>query len=94
MQTGIIRRQDSSGVLGRWRADAGSIVVETNDPTLRSASDQILRTPQPIPIHGAERREFATHGDSLTEAPSTIKYLALFALELEQRGFVLEPDEG
>jgi hypothetical protein len=94
MQTGVIRRRDSSDVLGRWCADAASIVVETNDPALRSASDQILRTPQRIPIHGVERREFATHGESLTEAPSTIKYLALFALELEQRGFVLEPDEG
>jgi len=30
----------------------------------------------------------------LTQAPSTFKYLAIFALELEQRGFVLEPDEG
>jgi hypothetical protein len=94
MQTGVVRRRDDWCVLGRWRADAGSIVIETNDPALASASDQILRTPQPIPIHGAERREFATHGESLTEAPSTIKYLALFALELEQRGFVLEPDEG
>jgi hypothetical protein len=68
-------------------------VVETNDPALQSASDQILHTPQRIPLHGAERREFVTQGDTLTEAPSTIKYLALFALELEQRGFVLEPDE-
>ena len=94
MQTGIIRRRDSSCILGRWRADAGSIVVETSDSTLRSASDQILLTPQHIPIHGAERREFVAQGESLTEAPSTIKYLALFALELEQRGFVLEADEG
>ena len=93
MQTGVIRRRDSSGVLGRWRADAGSIVVETNDPALQSASAQILHTPQRIPLHGAERREFATQGESLTEAPSTIRHLALFALELEQRGFVLEPDE-
>jgi hypothetical protein len=29
----------------------------------------------------------------LTEAPSTIRHLALFALEMEQRGFVVEPDE-
>ena len=94
MQTGVIRRRDNPSVLGRWRADAGSIVVETNDPALRNASDQILHTPQRIPIHGAERQEFATHGEWLTEAPSTIRYLALFALELEQRGFVLEPDEG
>ena len=94
MQPGVIRRRGDSSVLGRWRADAGSIVVDTNDPALRNASDQILRTPQRIPVHGAERREFATHGDTQTEAPSTIKYLALVALELEQRGYVLEPDEG
>jgi hypothetical protein len=94
MQTGVIRRRDGSCVLGRWCADAGSIVVETNDPALQSVSDQILHTPQRIPIHGAERREFATCGESLTEAPSAIRYLALFALELEQRGFVLEPDDG
>lgn len=93
MQTGAIRRRDDSCVLGRWRADAGSIVVETNDPTLRRVSDRILQTPQCIPIHGAERREFATHGDTLAAAPSAIRYLALFALELEQCGFVLEPDE-
>jgi hypothetical protein len=93
MQTGVIRRRDSFCILGRWRADAGSIAVETNDPALRHVSDQILQTPQRIPIHGAERQEFATHGESLTEAPSTIRYLALFALELEQHGFVLEPDE-
>ena len=94
MQKGVIRRRDSSCVLGRWRADAHCIISDTNDPTLRSACDQILHTPQRIPIHGPERREFATQGVSLTEAPSTIKYLALFALELERRGFVLEPDEG
>ena len=29
----------------------------------------------------------------MTETPSTIRYLALFALELEQHGFVLEPDD-
>lgn len=94
MQTGVVRRREDWCILGRWRADAGSIVVETNDPALQSASDQILGTPQRIPIHGAERREFAAHGETLTEAPSAIRYLALFALELEQHGFVLEPDEG
>jgi len=93
MQTGVIRSRDSSCVLGRWYADAGSIVVETKDPALRHVSDQILQTPQRIPIHSAERLEFVTDGESLTEAPSAIRYLALFALEMEQRGFVLEPDE-
>jgi hypothetical protein len=94
MQTGVIRRCDNLCILGRWHADAGSIVVETTDPALRSASDEILHTPQRIPVHGAERQEFVTHGETRIEAPSTIKYLALFALELEQRGFVLEPDDG
>jgi len=93
MQAGVIRRRDNSCILGRWRADAGSIVVETKDPALRHVSDQILQTPQRIPIHSAERLEFVTDGESLTEAPSAIRYLALFALEMEQRGFVLEPDE-
>ena len=93
MQTGVIRRRDCTCVLGRWYADTGSIVVETNDPALKSASDQILHTPQRIPIHGTERLEFATDGETLTEAPSSIRYLALFALELEQHGFVLEPDD-
>ncbi len=93
MQSGVIRRRDGSDILGRWRADAGSIVVETTDPALRNASDEILHTPQRIPVHSAERQEFATHGDTRIEAPSTIKYLALFALELEQRGFVLETDD-
>ena len=93
MQTGVVRSRDSSCVLGRWYADAGSIVVETKVPALRHVSDQILQTPQCIPVHGADRLEFATHGESLTETPSTIRYLALFALELEQHGFVLEPDD-
>jgi hypothetical protein len=93
MQTGIIRKRGSPRILGRWRADGQSIIVDTDDPALRSASDQILRTPQQIPIHGAERHEFAAHAESLIETPSTIKYLALFALELEERGFVPEVDE-
>ncbi len=93
MQTGVIRRRDGSDIVGRWRANAGTIVVETEDQALRRASDEILNTPQRIPVHSAERQEFATHGDTRIETPSTIKYLALFALELEQRGFVLEPDD-
>ena len=92
MQTGIIRKRGSSRVLGRWRPDDQSIVVETEGPTLQIASDQTL-TPQQIPIHGADRHDFATHVESLVETPSTIKFLALFALEPEQRGFVPEPDE-
>jgi hypothetical protein len=80
-------------VVGHWRADVRSIVVETEDPELKTASDEILRTPQRIPVHGTERFEFAAQAESVLDAPSTIKYLALFALELEERGFIVEPDE-
>jgi len=93
MQTGIIRKRDDPRVIGKWRADGHSIVVDTDDPALRSASDEILRTPQRIPIHGADRREFATPAESLIQVPSALKYLPLFALEMEQLGFLVEPDE-
>ena len=93
MQTGIIRKRDDPRVIGKWRADGHSIVVDTDDPALRSASDAILRTPQRIPIHGADRREFATPVESLIQVPSALKYLPLFALEMEQLGFLVEPDE-
>lgn len=93
MQTGIIRRRGDRVVIGRWRADGSSIDVETQDPLLRSVSDRILHTSKTIPVHGAARFEFATSGEPLIEAPSTIKYLALFALELEEQGFEMEPDE-
>ncbi len=93
MQSGVIRRRGVDRVVGRWRADVRSIIVETDDPELRSASDAILRTPQRIPVHGAEHLEFATQAEPVLDAPSTVKYLALFALEMEERGFVVEPDE-
>ena len=93
MQTGVIRKQGIPLVIGRWRADGSSIIVDTEDPVLRAASDQILHTPKAIPVHGADRFEYATAAEPLIKAPSTVKYLALFALELEERGFVLEPDE-
>ncbi len=93
MQSGTIRRRGEDRVVGRWHADVRSIIVETDDPELRSASDAILRTPQRIPVHGAEHFEFVTQAEPVLDAPSTVKYLALFALELEERGFVVEPDE-
>ncbi len=93
MQTGVIRRRGSPQVIGQWRADGASIVVETEDPLLRSASDRILRTPKTIPVHGPDRFEFATPAKPHVETPSTIKYLALFALELEEQGYEMEPDE-
>lgn len=93
MQTGIIRREEDGPVVGRWRADVHSIAVDTEDPVLRAASDAILRTPQAIPVHGSAHFEFATEGEPQIAAPSSVKYLALFALELEARGLVMEPDE-
>ena len=93
MQRGAIRRRGSRQVIGRWRADVHSIVVETDDPGLRQAADEILRTPQTIPVHAPEHLEFATQAEPLVDPPSKIKYLALFALELEERGFELEPEE-
>ena len=93
MQEGIIRRQGSGQAIGRWRADVNSIVVETDDPELRQAADEILRTAQTIPVHAPEHLEYAAQAEVLVDSPSRIKYLALFALELEQRGFEVEPEE-
>jgi hypothetical protein len=93
MQKGTIRRRRDSRVIGHWQADSNSIVVETDDPELRRAADEILNRPQTIPIHAAERYEFAGGAVPLVEAPSSIKFLALFALELEDRGFELEPED-
>jgi hypothetical protein len=94
MQTGIVRRQGEQNVIGRWRADSRSIVVETEDSILRAISDAILSTPQAIPVHASERHEFAAQAVSMTVAPSQERYLALVALELEERGFEMIPDEA
>ena len=93
MQRGAIRRRGAQQAIGCWRADAQSIVVDTEDPDLRRAADEILGNPQTIPVHAPERFEFATQAEPVIESPSKIKYLALFALELEERGFELEPEE-
>ena len=93
MQRGVIRRLRAPQVIGQWRADGHAIVVETEDSELRQVADEILGTPQTIPVHAAEHFEFATQAEPAVERPSTIKYLALFALELETRGFELEPEE-
>ena len=92
MQKGAIRKRGTHQVIGHWRADVRSIVVETEDPDLKGAADEILRTVQTIPVHASERMEFATQAEPVIERPSKIKYLALFALELEERGFELEPE--
>ena len=93
MQRGAIRKRGSRQVIGYWRADAHSIGVDTEDPDLRRAADEILGSPQTIPVHAPERFEFATQAEAVVEPPSRIKYLALFALELESRWFELEPEE-
>ena len=93
MQMGLIRKRGNPGVIGRWRADAQAIVVETEDPDLRRAADEVLKTPQRIPVHPPEHFEFAAPAEPVVESPSTIKYLALFALELDERGYDLEPEE-
>ncbi len=93
MQKGTIRRMGVTQVIGRWEADLHSIVVQTDDPELKTAAADILNRPQIIPVHAAERFEFAGAAEPLIEAPTKIKFLALFALELEDRGFQMCPDE-
>lgn len=80
-------------VIGHWQADLESIMVETEVPELRRAADEILKKPQTIPIHAPEHYEYAGGAVPLVETPSTIKFLALFALELEERGFELDPED-
>ncbi len=93
MQKGIIRRRGTTQVIGRWQADIHSITVETNDPELKKATSEVLGTPQSIPVHAPERHPSLSQSEPVVEAPARIKYLALFALELEARGFELEPEE-
>ena len=93
MKKGIIRRRGSPDEIGRWRADLHSLVVETDDPELRRAADEILKTPQSIPVHAAERHAGLSYSEDVIESPAKLKYLALFALEMEERGFEVEPDE-
>lgn len=93
MKQGNIRRRGTAQIIGRWKADLDFIVVETEDPELRKAADEILKTPQTIPVHAPEHFDFAAQAEPMIEAPSKIKYLALFALELEERGFEVEPEE-
>jgi hypothetical protein len=93
MTQGTIRRRGTTATIGRWQADVQAITVETDDPDLRKAVDSVLATPQVIPVHGAERFEFAGPAAPIVRTPSTIRLLALFALELEARGFEVLPDE-
>src|SRR3990172_5906828 len=51
MKKGTIRRRGKKEIIGTWRADQQSLVVETEDAELRKAADEILKTPQTIPVH-------------------------------------------
>ena len=93
MQKGIIRRRGTTQVIGRWLADPKTITVETDDSELKKAAGEVLGTPQTIPVHAPERLPGLSQAEPVVEAPARIKYLALFALELEARGFELEPEE-
>jgi hypothetical protein len=93
MRTGIIRRRGKNEIIGTWRADQQSLVVETEDAGLRKAADEILKTPQTIPVHAPEHHDGTSFAVPVVEAPAKLKYLALFALEMEERGFEVEPDE-
>jgi hypothetical protein len=93
MKKGIIRRRGSPGVVGQWRADLHSLVVETEDPELRRAADEVLKTPQSIPVHAPERHAGLSYSQDVVEAPAKLRYLALFAMEMEGRGFEVEPEE-
>ncbi|MFQ5532789.1 MAG: hypothetical protein ACE5EP_02950 [Candidatus Methylomirabilales bacterium] len=93
MKRGIIRRKGKGEVIGTWRADLNSLVVETEDAELRRAADEILNTPQSIPVHAPERHAGLSYSEQVVEPPAKLKYLALFAMEMEERGFEVEPDE-
>ena len=93
MKKGTIRRRGKPGVVGQWRADAHSLVVETEDAELRKAADEILKTPQTIPVHAPEHYDGTSFSVPVVEPPAKLKYLALFAMEMEERGFEVQPDE-
>jgi hypothetical protein len=93
MKKGTIRRKGKGEVIGTWRADQQSLVVETEDVELRRAADEILKTAQTIPVHAPEHYDGTSFSVPVVEAPAKLKYLALFALEMEERGFEVQPDE-
>jgi len=93
MKKGTIRRRGKKEAIGTWRADAHSLVVETEDAELRKAADEILKTAQTIPVHAPEHYDGTSFAVPVVEPPAKLKYLALFALEMEERGFEVQPDE-
>jgi hypothetical protein len=60
MKTGIIRRRGKNEIIGTWRADQQSLVVETDNPELRKAADEILKTPQCQRGRGSQRGRVVT----------------------------------
>jgi hypothetical protein len=94
MQEGAIRRQGHAEVIGRWKADSRSLTIETADVDLRRAAEAVLGRPQTIPVHGPGHFEFAAEGVPAVERPTTIKHLALVALELEARGYALDAEDA
>jgi hypothetical protein len=93
MERGTIRRRGSATTIGTWIADTEGIMVNTDEAGVREAADAVLTTPQVIPVHAAERFEFAGAADVIVRSPSAIQLLALFALEMEARGFEVLPDD-
>ena len=93
MKTGVVRRRGKKEIIGTWRADQESLEVETDDAELRKAADEILKTPQTIPVHAPEHYDGTSFAVPVVEPPAKLKYLALFALEMEERGFEVQPDE-
>ena len=78
--------------IGRWEATLNGITVETDDPELRRAADQVLSTPFLIPQKPPTHFVAAGPEEAVYEPPAKLKYLALFALELEAQGFEIEPE--
>ena len=93
MESGTVRRIGSAATIGIWMADTRGITVTTDDPDLREAADSVLTMPQVIPVHAAERFEFAGQAAPMVRTPATIQLLVLFALEMEARGFEVLSDE-
>src|SRR3990172_8518076 len=72
MKTGVIRRKGKGAeVVGRWRADQQSLVVETEDAELRKAADEILKTPRSIPPSTTTAQASRSRSSSLRPSSST-----------------------
>src|SRR3990172_8518075 len=70
----------------------GSAVLGGRDGGCRAAQGR-RRDPQDAPVHPPEHYDGTSFAVPVVEPPAKLKYLALFALEMEERGFEVEPDE-